>query len=100
MEICVLVEPIENNGFRATMLSPTPLVAEAATREKALERLRELVQGRFSKAELIQMQVSVPGEPHSWKSLAGIWKDLPDAADFEQNLQDYRKKVDSDPGRP
>ena len=100
MEISVLLEPIENNGYRATMPAPTPLVAEAATREKALELLRELVQGKFSKAELIQMEVSVPGEAHSWKGLAGIWKEHPDATGFEQNVKDYRKKVDSDPGRP
>lgn len=48
MEISVLLESIENNGYRATMLAPEPLVTEAPTRQEALEQLRELVRGKFS----------------------------------------------------
>lgn len=100
MEISILLESIENNGYRATTLAPEPLVAEAATRDGAIEQLRELVRGKFSNSELVRIDVSVPGEEHPWKSIAGSWREHPDAADFEQNVSEYRKNVDSDPGRP
>ncbi len=100
MEISVLLESIENNGYRATMLSPSPLVAEAPTREEALERLREMIRGKFSNAEFVRIDVSVPGEANPWESIAGSWKDHPDADDFEKNMREYRRNVDADPGRP
>ncbi|MBI4583128.1 MAG: type II toxin-antitoxin system HicB family antitoxin [Planctomycetes bacterium] len=101
MQISVLVEPIENDGYRATVMAP-PLMAEAPTREEALNRLRELIRGKFSNAEVVRIDidVTIPGEAHPWKSIAGTWKDHPDAADFEQNIRDYRRSVNSDRGRP
>ena len=59
-----------------------------------------LIHGKFSKAEIVRMEVSVPGETHPWKSIAGTWQGHPDAADFERNLKEYKTSVDSDPGRP
>lgn len=100
MEISVLLESIENNGFRATTLAPEPVVVEAATRQEALEQLRELVRGKFSNAELVRIDVSLAGEAHPWKSIAGSWRNHPDASDFEQNVREYRESVDSDPRRP
>ena len=90
MEISVLVEAIEKNGYRATMLIPAPLVAEASTREEALDRLRKLIRERFSNAEIVRIDVPVPGEAHPWKSIAGTWKDHPDSADFDFNLKEYK----------
>ncbi|MBI3464178.1 MAG: type II toxin-antitoxin system HicB family antitoxin [Planctomycetes bacterium] len=100
MEIPVLLEAMKDNGYRATALAPAPLVAEAATREEVLEQVRNLVKQRYANAELVQLRVPLPGEPHPWKNVAGTWKDHPDAAEFEQNLRDYRRQVDSDPDRP
>ena len=100
MEVSILLEPLDNEGYRATTLSPEPLVAEATTREEAIEQLRELIRGRFSNAEVVRIEVEVAGESHPWSTLAGSWRDHPDAAEFEQNVSEYRKQVDSDPGRP
>ncbi len=100
MEIAVLVEPIENKGYRVTSLGLTRLIAEAPTREEALERLRTLVHGQFSHAEIVTLHVPIHGEAHPWKALAGTWKNHPDAAEFERNLQDYRRQLDTDPNRP
>ena len=99
MEIPVLLEAMKDNGYRATALAPAPLVAKAATREEVLEQVRNLVQQRYANAELVQLRVPLPGEAHPWKGVAGMWKDQPDAAEFEQNLLEYRRQVDSDPDR-
>ena len=99
MEIPVLIQQLPTNGFRATSVTPVPLVAEASTREEALDRLRALIRARLSDVEFVRIQVPLPGEPHPWQSLAGTWKDHPEAVDFERNMQEYRQQVDSDPER-
>jgi hypothetical protein len=99
MEIPVLLEPIENNGYRATSLAPPSAVAEAPTREAALEELREMLCGKLSHAEVVRLQVPLAGDSHPWATMAGTWKNHPDAAEFEQNIHDYRRQVDSDEQR-
>ena len=82
MEIAVLLEPVENNGFRATSLTTNRMAAEAPTRQEALDRLQDLIRGQLAHAELVKIQVPLPGEPHPWRPLAGTWKDHPDLAEF------------------
>ncbi len=50
MEIPVLIEPVGPNGFRARSGEPFGLTAEGATREEALQKLREMVQNRIAAA--------------------------------------------------
>jgi predicted RNase H-like HicB family nuclease len=100
VDITVLLEPLDSRAFRATSLLPTRLVAEGATRDEALDRLRKLVQVHFGQGELVQIQVPLPGEPHPWKALAGTLKDHPDFDEFVENMAEYRRQVDADPNRP
>ena len=48
MQIPVLIEPVAPNGFRARSGEPLGLTAEGATREEALQKLRELVTRRIA----------------------------------------------------
>lgn len=96
MEIAVLLEPIHGNGYRATSVTPAQLVTEAPTREEALDRLRELVQQQLSQAEVVKLQVSVPGEEHPWMAFFGKLKDHPDRDEVERNIQEYRQQVDAE----
>ena len=100
MDIDVLLEPVENNGFRATSLTPSRIAAEAPTRQEALDRLQDLIRGQLAHAELVKIHVPLPSEPHSWRPMAGSWQDHPDTAEIEQNIQEYRRQVDADPERP
>jgi hypothetical protein len=34
-----------------------------------------------------------------WLAMAGTWRDHPDAAEFQQNMKDYRREVDEDQAR-
>ena len=99
MEIPVILEALPADGYRATALSPTRLSAEAASRDEALQQVSRLVQEQLAHAELVHLQVPLPGESHPWHHLAGTWKDLPDLAEFEGSLQAYRQQVDADPDR-
>ncbi len=100
MEIPVLLEKVEANGYRASSLIPASLVAVGATREEALQQLAELVRAHLGRKELVGLQIAVIGEPHPWAPFAGTWKDHPDAREFEENLRDYRRQIDEDPNQP
>jgi hypothetical protein len=39
MDVCVMLEQVERDGYRATTFAPAPLVAEAATRDEAIGKL-------------------------------------------------------------
>lgn len=99
MEIAVLLELIENNGYRATSLTPAGLAAEAPTRGEALDRLHRLVRSQLARAELVKLQVPLAAEPHPWRALAGSWKDHTDAAEVAQYMQEYRRQIDADAER-
>ena len=98
MDIAVMLERVDNNGYRATALMPTPLVAEAPTRSEAVERIRELVTDRLSGAELIRLQVpAAEGNPSL--AIAGSWRDHPDLDEVRENIEAYRREVDDDSDR-
>jgi hypothetical protein len=100
MNVSVLLEQINGNAFRATAFAPVPLIAEAATRQLAVERIRVMIRDKLSKGEVIQVEVPGRDEPKDpWQAMIGIWKDNPDAAEVEQNMREYREEVDADPNR-
>jgi len=61
MQISVLVEPVAGNGYRAHGAEPFGVSAEAATREEAVAKVRQLCQARLSGgAELVTVKVGPP----------------------------------------
>jgi hypothetical protein len=99
MDVSVMLEQVQGNGYRATALVPTPLVAEAPTRDEAVDKIRALISEKLSQAELIQIQVPVSTESNPWLAIAGIWRDHPDIDEVEENIQAYRREIDADPDR-
>ncbi len=76
MQISVLIEPIGNNGYRATGPEPLPVVVEAPTREEALAKLKEQLEARLRNgAEIVQLEIGP--RPHPWMEFAGMFKDDP-----------------------
>lgn len=96
MGITVMLEPLDSRGYRATGLVPTPLVAEGATREEALDQMRSLVLERLTNVEFVHMDVPPPPKPHAWDAIFGRLKGHPDAAEVEENIREYRRQVDQD----
>jgi len=99
MDVSVMLEQVKDNGYRATTFAPAPLVVEAATRDEAIVRLREMICKKLSGVELIQLQIPVGTGADPWLAFAGIWRDHPDAREIEQNIREYRREVDADPDR-
>jgi hypothetical protein len=92
MEITALLESLDTGDFRATSVYPLQVVTQAATREEALEQLRQVVSRRLARAEIVRLYVPVRGE--------GGLRDHPDWDEVEENMWQYRREVDADEGRP
>ena len=99
MDISVVVEKIADNGYQATSYVPTHVVAQGRTRQEALDRLSDQLRGRLSSAEVVTLSIPLLGDAHPWKAIAGSWRESPDRAEIERNLQEYRQQVDADPDR-
>lgn len=96
MQIPVLVQPAENNGYRAHSGEPLPLIAEGATREEALQKLRQLLDGQLRNGtELVSLEVQAEDNP--WVTFAGMFKDHPMFEEVTQIMADNRRKDDVDP---
>src|SRR5262245_38815072 len=99
MQIPVLIEPVDSNGYRATIGPPLALTAEGVTREEALQRLRQAVQARLSTgAEVTSLEVAA-GE-HPLAAYAGMFKDNPLFDAWQQAMAEYRRQVDEEPEVP
>jgi predicted RNase H-like HicB family nuclease len=99
MQIPILIEPVAGNGYRARGGEPLPLVAEGATREEALAKLKEQLQGRLSGgAEVVPLEVARPAHPLA--EFVGMFKDDPRIKDWKKSMADYRRKVDRNPELP
>ena len=94
MEIPILVEPVSNNGFRATSGSPLALEIEAPTREEAINKLRELIDRRIAAgAEVVGVEIG--GSKHPLAPFAGMLKDDPLLRPWKDAIADFRAQTDS-----
>ena len=66
MNIPVLIEPIANNGFRATGGLPFEISVEGATRDEALGRLRAEIDRRMASGAMIVQLDITPTEENPW----------------------------------
>jgi hypothetical protein len=100
MQIPVLIEPIEGNGYRAKGGAPFAFSVEAATREEALERLRQLIEGSLrAGAEVVALEVGAQTNP--WLRGAGIFDpDDPLVKEWIEIMEENRRKDEEDPDYP
>ena len=98
MEIPVLIESVNNNGFRARSGEPLPLSADGTTREEAIQNLRQMLADRLKNGgELISLTIAV-NQQASLKG-AGIYReDDPIVQEWLQIMEENRRKLDEDEG--
>ncbi|MEX2139045.1 MAG: hypothetical protein WD894_07275 [Pirellulales bacterium] len=99
MDVSVILERVQENGYRATALVPVPLIAEAPTRDEAVARIHSLIGERLSNAELINVHVPSSTELNPWLAIAGTWRDHPEIDEVTASIETYRREVDSDRDR-
>jgi hypothetical protein len=100
MEVAIIVEKVNGNGFRARVSTPEVLSIEGPSREAVLTGMKALLQEKLAEVEVVRLDVAVPGEENPWLAVAGMWKDNPDALEAEEYSRQYRQQVDADPERP
>jgi predicted RNase H-like HicB family nuclease len=99
MEIPVLIEPVDSNGYRVTTGQPLTLSAKGATREEALAHLRQALQARLrAGAEIASLEVS--SAEHPLTRFAGMFRDNPLFDAWQKAIADYRQHVDEDQETP
>ena len=93
MQIPVLIEPTHGDGFRVTTGNPLALTAEGSTREEALGQLRQAWQKRLSAgAEIAPFELATA--EHPLLRYAGMFKDNPLFAAWQQAIADNRREAD------
>jgi hypothetical protein len=94
MKIPVLIEPIANDGFRATGGPRFEVTAQGSTREEAMARLREAIDQRiFEGWDLVPLEVGTI-EENPWNAVAGMFRDDPLFDEWQAAIADYRRKED------
>jgi len=96
MNIPVLIEPIANNGFRATGGLPFEITVEGATRDEALGRLRAEIDKRMACGAIVVPLEITPTEDHPWVQGAGMFRDNPLFDQWQEAISEYRRQVDQD----
>jgi hypothetical protein len=97
VEIPVLIEAVQGNGYRASTGQPLALVGEGATREEALAKLRQALQARLAAGSQI-VSLQVPGSEHPLAQYAGMYKDDPLFEEWQEAIAEHRRRADEELG--
>src|SRR5438034_1216656 len=90
MQIPVLVEVVDGNGYRARSGEPFPLCAEGKTHEEAVRKLRKLIEDRLAAgARLVTLEIPTMA-PNPWVEFAGMFKDNPEFDEWQKAIAENR----------
>ncbi len=92
----VLVENEREQSYTATLLGWPKLSVSAGTREEALGKLRETLEQRLAKAEVVTIEVNLPREPNPWLRLAGVYQDHPLFDELLAEMEADRRELDAE----
>ena len=93
MEIPIIVEPIRDNGFRASSGGLWGLEIEAPTREEAVQKLSELIRRRLEAgAEVLGLEI--PTRAHPLAPVAGMLRDDPVLPSWKDAMAEYRRQTE------
>jgi hypothetical protein len=93
MRLSVLIEPVPGHGYRAKGGEPFAVTAEGATRDDALQKLREIIEGKVAAgAEIVTLDVPFP--EHPWLPFAGMYRDDPLVEEWKQTMAELRRQDD------
>lgn len=92
MELSVLIQQTEGNGFRAWCGEPVPAEAEGATREEALAKLRAEIESKTRGVEVVRLHVGVRSAPAT-----PVWPDDAITADWLAGIAAARQAAGATP---
>ena len=98
MQIAILLEPVANNGYRASSGPPLALSAEGATREEAIRNLQHQLQQRLTNGvEVITTEVPAQAVENPWAKYAGMFKIDPMFDEVVDLMKKRRQQDEADP---
>jgi hypothetical protein len=97
VEVPVIVEPVNGNGYRVTGAGglSVGLTAEGATPAEAIDRLAEQVRARLEAGAKLA-ELSVATSPAPWKQDAGYLHDEPLYDAWREAMEEHRGTLDED----
>jgi predicted RNase H-like HicB family nuclease len=90
----VLIEHQPEGEVSATVLGWQDCQVQGATKEEALNKLRQLLTSRLPNTEIVSLEIEIPQSEHPWLKFAGMFKDDPDFEDVLADIEAYRREVD------
>jgi predicted RNase H-like HicB family nuclease len=91
----ILIETPKSGGYRAIALGLPNCRAKGATREIALQNIRELLTTRLSHSEIVTLKIDSSQPEHPWTQFAGMFKNDPQFDDMQADIQAYRQEIDA-----
>jgi hypothetical protein len=95
LQVNIVLQEKEGGGTIASFLEIPAYRVEAATREQAIDALKQLMNQQLEKSEIILLEIPVPydSSKNPWMKFSGIFKD---DLDFAQMAEEIRAERLSD----
>lgn len=92
----ILVETKADGRISTTAWNLPECQGEGATREEALDNLRQSLIKRLEKVGIVEMELELPKPKHPWKKFAGMFKYDPQFDEVQADIEAYRRELDEE----
>lgn len=86
----------KDKKFIARVRQWPEIVVEGETEEHVLAQARADLEALLVSGRIVQLELDVKPEEHSWQQFAGMFVDDPDWTAFQQSIQQYRTEIDQE----
>jgi predicted RNase H-like HicB family nuclease len=90
----VLIEQKGQNKVTATVLGWQDCQTEGATKEEALNKLRQILTTRLQQTEIVSLEIQLPQPEHPWSKFAGMYQNNPLFPEVLEDIKAYRQQLD------
>jgi predicted RNase H-like HicB family nuclease len=94
----ILIETPKTGGYRATAMGLPNCRAKGATREIALQNIREVLTNRLNQSEIVTLKIESPRSEHPWRQFAGIFQNDPQFEEVQADIKVYRQEIEEQEG--
>jgi predicted RNase H-like HicB family nuclease len=95
MSYMVSVEQKSSEHWSAKVLGWGDCHAEAESREAAVSQVKQALNDRLSRMDLIVLEIPIPASEHSWMKYAGMFENDPLFDEVLDEIAEYRHQLDS-----
>lgn len=92
----VLIENSTHNQVKASVLEWEDCFVEAATKEEAINKLRQLLTNRLQNKEIISLEIELPPKQHPWMKFAGMHQNNPLFPEVLEEIENNRQSLDQE----